>query len=267
MARHVSTTPLHKRVAALADRQHGAVATAQILAAGISASTITNWSSAGLLYPRHRGVWAVGHPRLSDEGRLWAAVLAARGAQLDAQSAAWSWRLLDPHPDPILLVSATKKRPRAKLRIRTRTPLPAAVVLRGLPTLNLADTLAQLPPRLRQRAKANAAYAGLLPRNTDDTETDLEDAFLALVRAAGLPEPKRQLRRDGKRHDFAWPSHRLIVEIDEGRGHDNPVAFHEDRRRDAEALVRGWRTVRFTREHIENDPAYVIATLRALLAA
>jgi very-short-patch-repair endonuclease len=140
------------------------------------------------------------------------------------------------------------------------------VDLRGLRALNLLDTLKRLPPALAQRAKANAAYAGLIDRNHGDTESPLEDALLDLVRAAGLPEPKRQYKVLGKRRDFVWPELRLIAETDGGRGHNNDQAFHADRRRDAEALAAGWRTVRFTRDQIEDDPAYVVAVLRALLS-
>jgi very-short-patch-repair endonuclease len=255
-----------KAIARIGGLQHGAIATRQLRANRVAKATIHRWAQDGRLHPRHRGVWAIGHPRLSDEGRLWAAILAAPGALLDDITAAWAWRILEPHPDPLLLVSATQKRPRPKLRFRTATPLPASVNLRGLRVTDLRTTLEQLPPNLRQRARANAAYAGLLQRN-GDTESPLADALLRLVRRAGLREPEREQWILGKRRDFVYRAERLIIETDGGRAHDNPVAFHEDRRRDAEALAAGWRTVRFTRDQIENDPAFVIATLRALLAA
>lgn len=253
------------RITALAERQHGAVATRQLQAAGLAPATIADWVRGGRLHPRHRGVYVVGHARLSDEGRLWAAHLAT-GAPFDGITSAWAWRILPPQPDPLHIVSATRKRSTRTLRTRTRTPLPAVVNLRGLPTLNLTDTLERLPKGLRQRAAANAAYAGLRTRRPQETESPLAEKLLVLIKRAGVPEPKTELRVLGKRRDFVWPGHRLIVEADGRRAHENPFAFEDDRRRDGEALAAGWRTVRFTREQIERDPAYVIATLRALLS-
>jgi hypothetical protein len=65
-----------RRVAATAARQHGLITTAQLLAAGIVADTITTWVRRGRLHRVHRGVYAVGHRALGDEGWLLAAVLA-----------------------------------------------------------------------------------------------------------------------------------------------------------------------------------------------
>jgi very-short-patch-repair endonuclease len=269
--RDETSTPLKFRdadreIAEIGARQHGAISTKQLLVAGLSYATISNRLDDGRLHRRHHAVYAIGHPRLSDEGRLWAAVLAAPGALLDAQTAAWALRILDPHPDPLHLVSATRRRSTERLRFRTTSPLPALLNVRGLPISDLNTTLDRLTPALRQRAQANAAFAGLLPRN-NDTESPLADALLRLIRRAGLMEPEREQYVLGKRRDFVYRAQRLIVETDGGRAHDNHVAFHADRRRDAEALAQGWRTVRFTREQIEGDPEYVIATLKALLTA
>lgn len=85
--------------------------------------------------------------------------------------------------------------------------------------------------------------------------------------AAGLPLPRCQKRVLGRRRDFVWPDHRLIVETDGRRAHLNPVAFEADRRRDAETLTQGWRTLRFTRDAVFGDPGYVTATLRLPLSA
>ncbi|MEA2166747.1 MAG: hypothetical protein QOF76_47 [Solirubrobacteraceae bacterium] len=244
--------------------QHGAISTRQLLSV-VSSGTISRWVDIGQLHERHRGVYSIGHARLSDEGRLWAAQLATKDGLLDAATAAWAWQILDPHPDPLHIVTATRRRPRDRLTFRTATPLPDAVDLRGLQATSLETTLAQLEPRLRQKAESNAAYAGLLTRTETATESYLEDLFVELVERARVPPYERQRKRGRTRPDFVWPEQRLIVEIDGGRAHDNPYAFHADRRRDAEALTQGWRTVRFTGHQLQNDPDYVIATLRALL--
>lgn len=83
------------RVAAIAARQHGVISRRQLLAAGVSSATIARWARTGHLHRLHRGVFAVGHPNVSREGRLLAAVLVCGdGAVLSHSSAAWLWRLV-----------------------------------------------------------------------------------------------------------------------------------------------------------------------------
>jgi very-short-patch-repair endonuclease len=256
-------TPRDKRNAAvvdLADRQHGAVKASQLVAAGVSRTTIGRWLRDGRLHRKYQGVYSLA-PRLSDEGRLWAAVLAT-GATLDAQTAAWAWRVLPPHPDPLHLADQTRHRRRPGLTIRTSS-LSDVVVLRGLPSTGLRTTLATLPEGLRDRARSNAAYQGLLSWYQPTNE--LERRFLHIVEAAALPSPQCQPFVLGRRRDFAWPEQRLIVELDGTQAHANAHAFEADRRRDAEASARGWRTVRFTAKQVFEEPAYVVAILQSML--
>src|SRR3954471_877364 len=65
------------RLAALAGGQHGVVARPQLLGIGLSGDAIDRRIAGGLLHPIHRGVYAVGHRRVTREGRWLAAVLAA----------------------------------------------------------------------------------------------------------------------------------------------------------------------------------------------
>jgi Transcriptional regulator, AbiEi antitoxin len=48
----------------------------QLKLAGLTASSVRDRIAAGRLYPIHRGVYAVGHDRLTGYGRTMAAVLA-----------------------------------------------------------------------------------------------------------------------------------------------------------------------------------------------
>ena len=65
-------TPL----AGLAANQHGVVAARQLATLGFSRSAIRRMCERGWLFRIHRGVYAVGHPRLTLHGRWMAAVLA-----------------------------------------------------------------------------------------------------------------------------------------------------------------------------------------------
>lgn len=72
----MSAIPPNTAVADLAGRQHGVVARRQLLDLGVPSSRISRWSREGYLHSLHRGVYAVGHRRISQEGRWLAGVLA-----------------------------------------------------------------------------------------------------------------------------------------------------------------------------------------------
>jgi very-short-patch-repair endonuclease len=99
--------------------------------------------------------------------------------------------------------------------------------------------------------------------------TELERMFSALVRRCGLPEPDRQVLVGRERLlgtvDFVYRARRLIVEVDGRLGHSQVLDFEKDRRRDQEALVSGYRVVRFTYRQITRRPHEVEAVLTALL--
>ena len=81
-------------IARLAERQHGVVATRQLAALGLARGGVARRAQAGRLHRIHRGVYAVGHPVLTVDGRRMAAVLAAGpGAVLSHRSAAALWDL------------------------------------------------------------------------------------------------------------------------------------------------------------------------------
>jgi hypothetical protein len=86
-ARAVSATDAV--IASFADRQHGRVSAAQLLAAGVTKSSIHRRAGDGRLRRVHRGVYAVGHAHRTLRGSWMAAVLAAGpGALLGRRDAA-----------------------------------------------------------------------------------------------------------------------------------------------------------------------------------
>src|SRR3954453_23073106 len=79
-------------VADLAERQHGVVARRQLLVLGLSRGQIAGRIGKGRLHRLYGGVYAVGHPVVSREGRLMAAVLAGGDdAVLSHRSACALW--------------------------------------------------------------------------------------------------------------------------------------------------------------------------------
>src|SRR5262249_52969738 len=94
MRKKSANTP-DARLAELAATHHAVVSTDELLALGISAAGITRRLRSGRLHRKHRGVYAVGHPRLTHLGIWLAAVKACGpGAALSHQSAAQLWKLI-----------------------------------------------------------------------------------------------------------------------------------------------------------------------------
>jgi very-short-patch-repair endonuclease len=100
--------------------------------------------------------------------------------------------------------------------------------------------------------------------------SELEARLLMLVGATDLPQPRcnAKVETDAGSFvvDFLWPSHRIVVETDGWRFHDDPIAFERDRRRDRALQASGYRVVRITHLQIEEEPQAVISSIRRLLA-
>jgi len=64
-----------------------------------------------------------------------------------------------------------------------------------------------------------------------------------------------------------WPQHRLIIEVDGYAFHRTRQAFERDRRRDADHLAAGYRTLRLTWRQLTGEPLAVVARLSAAQAA
>lgn len=99
------------------------------------------------------------------------------------------------------------------------------------------------------------------------TQSELERAFLALVRDAEIAEPAANVLVAGVLVDLVWLPQRLVAEVDSYGFHRTRARFEEDRRRGAGLLVAGYRVLRVTQRRIEQEPRRVISELRALLAA
>lgn len=109
--------------------QHGVLARRDLIALGFSLSAIRHRLATGRLRLIHEGVYAVGRPELTREGRWMAAVLACRGdAVLGHGSAAALWRI---GPEWRLIEVTVRKRSWPTVggvRVRSRPSLPDADV-------------------------------------------------------------------------------------------------------------------------------------------
>jgi very-short-patch-repair endonuclease len=289
--------PTSGGVWALAEHQHGVVSRAQLLARGIGSQGVKHRVAKGRLHPVHRGVYAVGRPRLTRSGLWMAAVLACGSrAVLSHESAAGLWGIR-PEQRPVVEVSVRGGRAHrrdgivvhrranlgdADVTIHDRIPVttPICTLVDIAPELerdeleaavNAADKRELVDPeRLRRaldelpRRPGIAVLRALLDRRTFTlTDSALERRFLPLARAAGLERPRTGVRLNGFRVDFYWPQLGLVVETDGLRYHRTPAQQARDRVRDQAHTAAGLTPLRFTHSQVRYEPAYVRSTLAA----
>lgn len=290
-------------VARIAARQHGVVTLRQLRTQGIGTSAINHRVRCGRLHRLHRGIFAVGHDRLTRKGHWLAAVFAyGDGAALSHVSGAALWEVRHTAATRIHVTVPTAAgiRPRAGIALhRTRALRPADIEkVDGIPVTSVARTLLDLSGMLAPgpleraveqsltlrlfdladvRAQIDAGRtrpgAGALERIVatihDEpplTRSELEALMRDLCDEHGLARPRVNTIVEGEEVDFSWSAQRLIVETDGRRFHGTRSAFERDRARDARLTVLGYRVVRFTHRQLTRERERVAATLVALLA-
>jgi very-short-patch-repair endonuclease len=290
-------------IARIAERQHGVVARRQLVDLGMGRRAIGNRLARGRLHAVHRGVYAVGHRRLTAHGRWSAAVLAAgAGAALSHRSAGFLWGMLRSAPGVVEVTVPRRVRVRSAIlphrasirvdEVTSRDGIPVTTVPRTL--LDLAGVLARhrlerameevearrltdplalsdlivRHPRRRGAATIKAILAaadmGSMP-----TRSELEDRFLDFLERHRLPRPhvNASLKIGGRwvECDCMWRESRLIVELDGRSTHETAVAFERDRERDRVLSADGWRVVRVTWRQLHFDEDRLAIDLHRLL--
>jgi very-short-patch-repair endonuclease len=291
--------PRDERIAQIAGVQRGRVATRQLRAAGISASTISRLVASSRLFPVHRGVVVVGHTAPTPLGDETAALLAVGDpALLSHFSAAALWGLIAPNAGDgvIHIVSPNDHRislegvrihrsrilERHDVRIRAGLPVlsPARALLdiaatgtdrelelafdRGIVdrVLRAADVAEVLTRAGGHQGRGR--LAAVLERQTNGTtmtRSEAEERVLALIRAARLPEPVVNARLAGYEIDFFWPSERFALEVDGFRFHSARGAFERDRRKDNDLRRAKVTTMRTTWWQVAEESYALIADI------
>jgi predicted transcriptional regulator of viral defense system len=290
------------RLARIAAKQHGVVSRRQLIAVGMDDAAIRRRVSQGYLHRVHAGVYAVGHPRLTQEGGWMAAVVACgQGAFLSHPDAAVLWGFYDRIGPRIHVTVKWRRNIEGLILHRTRRLDPDEVTTRnGIPVTTVARTFVDLTDcvnedrllralreaefkRLLDLDSLNAAVARAhgrrnlkalkraiaLHRPGQIVRGELEHRFAELRRGSGLREPQTNfpITARGRTYilDCYWPEHRLAVELDGRDAHARELAFESDRRRDAALNAIGVRLLRFTWQRVNYDGPELLADLTAAM--
>ena len=238
-------------------------------------------------------MYAYGNPCLSREGEWLAAVLAAGdGAALTGVAAGSQYEISRFEPVGIEVLVPKRRRAQDGFKqilggdprdVTVRNAIPVATVERVLIDLTdskqpeqianviheatfrrcfSADATHRAMARARKRRLTRLERAiALHQAGSAGTRSDLEDRFMQLVRAAGLPEPVINTHIHGVEVDFRWGG--FCVEID-GAGHSRRSTQQQDEANEAILLAHGLTVVRFGAADLEREPQKVIERCAAV---
>jgi hypothetical protein len=268
-------------ISRVAAKQYGVIRTAQT---GATSQALGRAVRVGELHPVYRGVYAVGHPKLSREGEWLAAVYAAGdGAALTGFSGGRYWQISRFRERTIQVAVPKRRRAQAGFEIvPDRLLFGESFVRDAIPVCTVPRVVFDLSRDLLPEQVANVIHAAAYIKRWDEramtrttpvlrkaialynsgsagTRSGLEDRFLKLIRGARLPEPVINTDYLGFELDFRWPG--LNVEID-GDHHDRPRSQRDDRIQDAVLREHGFVVLRFREEDLDR-PAEVLRQLAA----
>jgi len=248
--------------------------------------------------PLHRGVFALGHQRISQQGEWMAAVLAAGPrAALSHGSAAHLWDLRRSR-GPIEVTRPSGGSRRAGIKFhqaalpRQDVTVEAAIRVTSIER-TLVDVASVLDSRQLERAVVAADRTGRLgwrrlvelleqskgrlgvarlrrvvaetdPRAAD-ARSPLEVDFLALCREASLPLPEVNMLVNGRLVDFLWVKERVIVETDGYAYHRDRPAFERDHEATVALTSAGYVVHRATYRMLKRDPGQFMTLVRRAL--
>lgn len=271
--------------------QHGVVGRAQLIAAGVTSREIERRIASGHLIRLHRGVYAVGHAKLTVRGRWMAAVLASGPRAVLSHRDAAALHGIRPSNRRLIEVTVPKWR-RAPDGIQIHTaPIrdDERTMIDGIPVTTAFRTLLDLTQVLNDRELQQAlneaerlritetpSLAGLCERHARRpgtkrlrdlqpdpriTRSELERRFLDVLRREGLPLPETNVVVEGLTVDCLWREQRVVVELDGYAFHRSRGAFEEDCDRDLTLAAAGFQHSRVTWRGLDRS----VERLRRLL--
>jgi predicted transcriptional regulator of viral defense system len=290
----------HRHLAGLAEAQHGVVSFRQLRELGFSKGHISRAFEAGRLQRIHRGVYAIGHGRLSDHGICHAAVLACgAGAVLSHHSAAWLWGFLPRCPREAAVTTPSRGHRRRRIRVHraaalaerdctTHEGIPATSAARTLLDLGAVGTTRELTSavdRARRLGRLDfGALDPLIARHRSTTPAKRLEQVLTLYRKPVFDRARSELlfldalEQEGESSpvlncwvgkwevDAFWAAERFAVEVDGWESHGSRQAFEDDRLRLEEMKLEGIDCIRVSARRIETHPKQVAQRISTFLA-
>jgi hypothetical protein len=288
---------LDRTLASIADRQHGVVGHLQALTAGVSVRSLEKRLDKGSLIRVYPGVYRVGHAAPSLEADYMAAVLACgKGAVLSGRAAAHLLGLVHatPRPKPEVTTRAERRITGIATRRARRGSGRDAMTWNGIPVTTPARTLVDLAAVVQAGELTRAVHEAGIRHGTTPADIEavlarrptsagagrlrevihgdqgrllsqLERAFIRLIRNARLPLPVTNRLAGGRLVDCRWPEQKLTVELDSYRYHASRHAWELDRKRERAAYARGDQFRRYTWADVVEHPAPTLQELRSVL--
>ena len=289
------------RPADVATSQGGPISREQLLELGVAPGAIKSWLRSGRLHSYYRGVYLLGHEALTLKGRMMAAVLAYGPEAVLSHRSAAMWREILQSARAKIDVTVPGRTRRAQHGIDlhlVRSLDPRDVTVHeGVPITTIPRTLldlAEVLPRRRLKAAIETADRrgwfdgtavqellarspgrhGLKPLQSllvdfeydSLSRSELEALFFDFCAESGIPLPTMNVPILGYTVDAHWPGTNVIVELDSRAFHLNAKAFEEDRKRDTQLVLAGYRVVRITHRQLTREPGAVARLLTQLLA-
>jgi predicted transcriptional regulator of viral defense system len=268
----------HRAVAELARRNHGVVNRDELLAIGVSATSLERWATEGRLHRVHRGVYAVGHAVLSVHGRWIAAVKACGPGAVLSHTSAAALTDLRRSSSPIIHVTTPNRGSPRGIRVhRVRRLHPDDVaVVDGVPVTSTARTLLDLADVLPLRqliraieqaeriqlfdmraieqllARSNGRRAKTLRRaiaaaSPVRVNSDWERDLLDFCDDHDIPRPELNVLVERYEVDALWRMKKIVVELDSYAFHRSLRAFEQDRDKYADLQLAGYLVLPLTR--------------------
>jgi very-short-patch-repair endonuclease len=238
---------------------------------------------------------------LAPLARETAALLACgEPSLLSHRSAARIWSLLpgDPEDGIDITVVGRHCRPKETVRLHRATEIDSRDVRRRhcLPVTSPARTLIDLAAESSLRELEDAVAEARVKRLVRDGELEAavkragrrrgatrmreflraeggpaitrsraERQFRRLLRDAQLPQPKLNVRVDGREVDCVWGQERVALEVDSWQFHGHRRAFERDRHKDMALSDAGYHVIRITWRQFTEEPLLLIAHIARAL--
>lgn len=297
-----------KKLMKLAERQHGAFSWSQAKTAGVGPNDLKVLLRREVVTRAVLGVYVLSGSPDTWRRKLMVAVLAAGpGAAVSGRAAAALWRVpgyAEGRIEVTQLRRPSRRNPNGHEHSTTFLPAHQVKVIDGIPVTSIERTVLDLCGRIylhratrlvktvvgrkmttlkdlgvtlietarqgRPGITMLRQVLGELAEDNAPTESELEDLVVAVLKAAGMEQPVRQVEVGGTtapigRIDFLFRAAGIVIEADSRAWHGEWVATEDDQRRDAFLTAAGFHVVRTNWRQLLEDPDLFVAAVRGAL--